>query len=394
MMALAYGLKEYGLSFYQIIFVTPTHKAKRVIQEKLDYFGLRVQTTTIHSLLGIKALHNGKELSFQPLTTRSFDIRDYKLVICDEGSMVESELHEYMQDALVRSPSTRVLWVGDDCQALPVGEAKIASTLRLPDRYQLSQVVRYGGAIGEIAKSLRDAIDSPELPTFRTNCSEDKTEGFLRLKKADWEKRILEEFLRPEYKKNSNHIRAIAYTNNRVQQLNDMIRSALYPNAPEFIVGERLIAQEGIIFNKYDDSGAIQNSDELIVTAITEGEMEGFECWYLSLTGDSGDYGGVPVLKAHKVTAHKERLNELASQKLWQKFWYLKTECFANLRYAYALTAHKSQGSTYRIAAVDMTNLSMMPRDKKTGKFLRTHRERNSLIYTAITRASHLVIAH
>jgi len=61
------------------------------------------------------------------------------------------------------------------------------------------------------------------------------------------------------------------------------------------------------------------------------------------------------------------------------KAWGLKTR-FAPLEYAYAITSHKSQGSTYNTVVVDeMDIMSVKPISSK---------QKSQSLYTAITRAS------
>ena len=57
---------------------------------------------------------------------------------------------------------------------------------------------------------------------------------------------------------------------------------------------------------------------------------------------------------------------------------------FATFKYNHALTVHKSQGSTYKQAIINIKNIEMNPNKK----------EKKRLLYTAITRASDLVILY
>ena len=70
------------------------------------------------------------------------------------------------------------------------------------------------------------------------------------------------------------------------------------------------------------------------------------------------------------------------SKKASAQAWSLRRS-FAPLRHAYALTAHKSQGSTFDSAIVDLNDLSKM---KSSFQF-------NRALYVAATRArEHLAI--
>ena len=52
-----------------------------------------------------------------------------------------------------------------------------------------------------------------------------------------------------------------------------------------------------------------------------------------------------------------------ANGKLWKKFWEHK-DLFHDLKYAYALTVHRAQGSTYENVWVDYTDI-LMNRNRK-----------------------------
>jgi ATP-dependent exoDNAse (exonuclease V) alpha subunit len=58
--------------------------------------------------------------------------------------------------------------------------------------------------------------------------------------------------------------------------------------------------------------------------------------------------------------------------------FYKAKQHYADVNYAYAITCHKSQGSTYKNVYVDLADIS--GNDNVV--------ERNRIIYTAITRAS------
>jgi len=65
-----------------------------------------------------------------------------------------------------------------------------------------------------------------------------------------------------------------------------------------------------------------------------------------------------------------------ARKKAWSSFWELKNT-FQSVRYAYALTAHRAQGSTYDNVFVDMADITAN-KDK---------REAYRALYVACTRA-------
>ena len=67
----------------------------------------------------------------------------------------------------------------------------------------------------------------------------------------------------------------------------------------------------------------------------------------------------------------------------WVDYFKFK-ENFADVKYNHAITVHKSQGSTYNQAIVNVKNLGLN----------RNKSERKRLLYTAVTRASKLLILY
>ena len=84
------------------------------------------------------------------------------------------------------------------------------------------------------------------------------------------------------------------------------------------------------------------------------------------------------------------QLKELRAAKQHGKYWALR-ERFAQITYAYALTVHRSQGSTYRYAFVDVADFKKCKGQCRTES---GHRilERNQLLYVALTRPSDRLI--
>jgi len=83
------------------------------------------------------------------------------------------------------------------------------------------------------------------------------------------------------------------------------------------------------------------------------------------------------VLHDSAASEIKLKLDDFARHKNWMAFWDLK-QYFHDVDYAYSLTIHKSQGSTFQDVFVDvpsmLTNRNII--------------ERNQLCYVAFTRAA------
>ena len=172
----------------------------------------------------------------------------------------------------------------------------------------------------------------------------------------------------------------LAYRNVRVDALNVMVRNALGYRAP-WVVGERIIA-----LAPYAIPGqmVLSTSDEATILSIYEITLMGLPCWQLTL--DNG--GAIPVPK--DPAAFKAQLDELKKTKQHGKYWLLK-ESVADVTYAYALTGHRAQGSTYRYAFVDVADLARCKGMARTVDGDRVY-EKNQLAYVAFSRPTERLI--
>lgn len=143
--------------------LTPTHKAKGVMQTKALQFGFNAENvTTIHSYAYDFSM--GEDgYKFAPKAPPS---DGGEFVIIDETSMVSFE-----QVSQLRKFTRKRIWIGDINQLPPVGDEKNLDRLPLSSpSFELTQIVRNSGAIVELAHSLLgsktkgDLIDNLLVP--------------------------------------------------------------------------------------------------------------------------------------------------------------------------------------------------------------------------------------
>jgi exodeoxyribonuclease-5 len=305
---------------------------------------------------------------FQPDRKQGSQLNRYELVIVDECSMVNEELWRLLVNAVsTLYGHTQILFVGDPAQLPPVNESESACFREILHRSELTEVVRYGGAIGVIAEDVRRNLERDRLPTFRTDTNRDRTEGCFVLPRPQWETLLLRAFTSQAYQRNPDQVRALAYTNRRVAQLNHKIRQAIYGStALRFVPGERLIAINPCLD---EDAIILPTSAECEVRTARRSRDGEWPIWILSVETEEGE-----VRTASEMAL---KLDLLAREKRWMEFWDLK-QYFHEVDYAYSLTIHKSQGSTFQDVFVDIPSMWAN----------RNPIERNQLCYVAITRAA------
>ncbi|NJL49392.1 MAG: AAA family ATPase [Leptolyngbyaceae cyanobacterium SM2_5_2] len=371
------GLREQG-DERPIVLTAFSNKATKVLASMAVQWRLTIDAMTCCKLLGLRPVINeedGRQV-FQPDRKQGSQLDRYRLVIVDECSMVNEELWELLVNAVSNLyHSTQLLFVGDPAQLPPVNETESACFRQIIHRAELTEVVRYSGAIGVIAEDIRRNLERDCLPQFRSNANPDNTEGCFVLPRAGWETLLIRAFTSPAYQQNPDQVRALAYTNRRVAQLNRLIRNAIYgPNARRFVPGEQLIAINPCL---EEEAILLPTSAECEVLHIARGRDGEWPIWILEVETEEGEYKTLRVLHESGQTEFKAKLDFLAKEKRWMEFWELQQR-FHDVDYAYSLTIHKSQGSTFQDVFVDVPSMQVN----------RNIVERNQLCYVAFTRAA------
>ncbi|MGG6297652.1 ATP-dependent DNA helicase [Leptolyngbya sp. AN02str] len=362
----------------KIVFTAFSNKATKVLENMASQWELNIDCMTCCKLLGLRPdidVTTGKQV-FRPDRDSENHIDRYQLVVVDEASMINAEMWSLLAMQVMDLLSkTQLLFVGDVAQLPPIGEPESQVFQSIADRSDLTMVVRYGGAIALLAESIRNNLESAYLPQFKTEANGDRTEGVIVANRLDWEKLLIRAFQSDAYKADPDYVRALAYTNRRVDALNHTIRSAIYgPAVPRFVAGERLVANSPCFAG---DALLMQTSAECEVLDVGASTYGPWQVWTLQVMTDDGYLRSLHVLHEASQGEYDKLLKLYAEEKRWQEFWDLKN-LFANLSYAYCLTIHKSQGSTFQNVFVDIPNALIN----------KNIRERNQLLYVAVTRAS------
>ncbi|NJK40682.1 MAG: AAA family ATPase [Acaryochloridaceae cyanobacterium SU_2_1] len=362
-----------------IVFSAFTNKATKILTQMVENWGIKVDCLTCCQLLGLKPQidpDTGVQ-EFVPDKDQENSFGKFALVVVDECSMINRNLWQLlMTEAMAFHLTSQILFVGDAAQLPPINETASPTFLEIANKAVLTEVVRYGSSIGVLAESIRRDLNAPRLPAWRTQLNADRTEGTIVLGKADWLKQLLRAFQSDKSQSDPDYVRALAYTNKRVIALNRQIRDAIFgPEVGRFMPGERLIAMNPVF--RREEEILIQTSAECWVEAAKEKEWSGWRVWQLSVETDTTT-AEVLVLHETEQQRFQRELARLAAGKQWQDFWQLKQQRFANLNYSYALTIHKAQGSTFENVFVDLPDVQRN----------RNIRERNQLLYVAVTRAA------
>ncbi len=379
----------------KVILSAPTHKAVTVLARKLAEARIvGVPCRTIHSVLSLKAKPQADRLIFQ--RERGAEPVTADVVVVDECSMVHEDLFRHIKRHL---PNAFVLFVGDPAQLPPVGELE-SQTFRTQNRSHLTTIVRQaaGNPILAAAGVIRGSQGGePDLSWCRTSALESGHGVFVPGPAAQrWMKKA---FTSDEFEADPDSFRYLAWTNERVAQVNEMVRRWRYGEQipTPFMPGESALFRQPLIL---DNTLLFANNQEARVIGIERGtfthEIEeahgvpkwtaSVPSWELCLRDADGNEKSVHMVadnnEFQKVIARIT--DEAADSRLRWKHLHEFKQSLAQLQSIYALTVHKSQGSTIGSVFVDLPDI----RRREETNLL----EAQQMLYVAVTRPSKRLI--
>lgn len=218
---------------YHVQLATPTHKAKAVLKRLSGVtgedsistmhklLGLRPNIEIVEfDASNIDFLLEGGFLYEEMPMNRIF--------IFDEGGMIPDDLYDYMLDRLINQNSKnlhKIIFLGDSKQLAPVGQLEISKVFSSPDlRLNLNKVERVidGSVILETVTELRD--EPFEVFTEIKN----DTSGILIYDEVKpFMVQLINRYKKAIENKSPDDVRLLCFTNKRVNQFNLAISKAL-----------------------------------------------------------------------------------------------------------------------------------------------------------------------
>jgi exodeoxyribonuclease-5 len=369
----------------RIVYTATTNKATKELRRSVTTKEYKPDCRTIFSLLGLRLEASGevKELS---APEDPVDLSSYRVVVVDESSMINENLRAFIKQA-AEEHGCKFIFMGDPAQLPPVGEAR-SPIWRIKNGAELLKVERHDNQILALATRIRNVVDHP-APTIRllSDHDADDSQGVWLKSRKDFDQMIRAEANIMGFSR-QNGSKAIAWRNVTVDGLNKMIRDTIFDNPAEF-----WLPTDRVIFT----SPAKDLDDETIATTDDEGEINRVDTEYhpihgdckiyrISITLDDGPAVVARVLHQESQLHYNKRCEELAAAaksngRLWGKFWDFK-DAFHSLRHAYAVTAHRAQGSTYDTAFVDYRDILLN----------RNRQEAYRCLYVACTRPKRALV--
>lgn len=389
------------------LLLAPTGRAAKVIS---NYSGRPAYT--IHKKIYMTVTDAGGVVR----TVRAINKHAYTLFIVDEASMIgleaTSSRHSLLEDLIdyvYDGNHCRLMLIGDTAQLPPVGQSESPA---LDERYlsaafglnvitsELTEVVRQQQLSGILANatSLRNQIavledgEEATLPLFSPNDTD-----VIKLAGED-----LMETLYREYGDSAlEQVAIICRSNKRANLFNQGVRNSVLFREEEVNAGDYLMVVKNNYFWLDEDSsiGFIANGDIVEVLSVRNTqELYGFrfadatlrfvdypdeeprDCKLMlstlhsespSLTAEESEQFYNAVMEDYADLPHKaDRLREMRQNPYYNAL---------QVKFAYALTCHKTQGGQWRTVIVDQ---GFLPPDMSLDRdYLRW-------LYTAFTRAT------
>lgn len=394
-----------------IMMMALAHKAKEVLDESLGNLKTEVPNislSTIASALGKREKVNQKgEITFETdPNVVELPIEKPDLIIIDESSMVSQEmLREVMN---LKKSNAKVITLGDDGQLPPIEKSADthSPTFDTKNKVQLFERVRQGEASPILPYADRfweqGTSKTPNVTPFKIPLHDIvQPEGSLLVAKNRESvlNNLINAFKYAIKTGNYNYVKYIAYQNKTVDSMNELIHNA--------VAGDRINPNTGfadgefILFKKpfYKDKDLIAPTS-YEATIIRQGSVytdsKGFKCCNITIKHkdeiqtipvivrqDLANYNAYLEQKANEISTAAETQNPRETKRMWAQYYaYIKEH--ADIDFAYALTSHKSQGSTYNISITDLNDIGGVQGPDASTK--------NKSAYVGITRAKNVAV--
>lgn len=224
-----------------VIFCASTNKAAAVLNDRVSKAGFKA--TTLNKTFGINVMidpesnsYNARNLINQVVEK---EIIPGSIIFIDEASMINEENYRIIND-IAKRMGLKIIYVGDSAQLAPVNEDKISKVFRNGEGkvITLTQVERTDdNAILKEATELRNGNHLSGISSFN-----DKGEGVAYISPNHQDKinNIIANYVKG-LKQDPNYFRILAYTNKAVSAYNNKVRELLGYTSPTPQVGEPMM---------------------------------------------------------------------------------------------------------------------------------------------------------
>ena len=383
-----------------VMFCATTNKAAAVLNDRVSKAGFKA--STLNKVFGINVeVDSSKAYNARNLVNvlKDVDIMPGTTIIIDEASMINEENYKILND-IAKEHRLKIIYVGDEAQLAPVNEDKISKVFRNGEGkvIRLTQVERTDdNAILKEATAIRNGEPLSKVSSFNS-----KGEGvaYISPQHQDAINEVIDKYVKG-LKQNPNYFRILAYTNKAVTAYNNQVRELLGYDSPIPHVGEPMTGYANWGYEWRTKSYRFINSESYKVTQVGKlttvqtrldnGTPVVMQAVPITLEDSLGNIDTFNFIDIKNNAQNRQSAMILANEKkrLWNearkaygreakatvyaKINAIDSFLFVNdniednshnllqaktIDFGYALTIHKSQGSTFTHVLMDDVDVS------------------------------------
>lgn len=383
-----------------VMFCATTNKAAAVLNDRVSKAGFKA--STLNKVFGINVeVDSSKAYNVRNLVNvlKDVDIIPGTTIIIDEASMINEENYKILND-IAKEHRLKIIYVGDEAQLAPVNEDKISKVFRNGEGkvIRLTQVERTDdNAILKEATAIRNGEPLSKVSSFNS-----KGEGVAYISPQHQEaiNEVIDKYVKG-LKQNPNYFRILAYTNKAVTAYNNQVRELLGYDSPIPHVGEPMTGYANWGYEWRTKSYRFINSESYKVTQVgrpttvqtrlDNGTPVVMQAVPITLEDSLGNVDTFNFMDIKNNAQNRQSAMILANEKkrLWNearraygreakaavyaKINAIDSFLFVNdniednnhnllqaktIDFGYALTIHKSQGSTFTHVLMDDVDVS------------------------------------
>ena len=412
-------IKDCGLANSVIGLAAPTHKAARVVE-----MATAKKASTVASDLGLRLNFDADNFDinnppFDPKVEKK--IKNYKLYIVDEASMINANLKTLIEREC-RRYGCLLIYSGDACQLPPVNE-KVSPCFTGIKKYELTEIVRQesDNPITKLLSLLRYDIEHRTwkfleyISANRFEFDETQTKGYYTCGRYEFESLVQDGFNRDEFTKDVDLCRLVTYTNASVANWNKFIRNVIIDDAHRGVLTRNDLVMAYNTLVEPTGDAVMVNSDDYVIGDICNFQkpdgLYGYNVKFVCVNGgkktkplfvvDHSNHQNLvlyykqvcelveaaknagPHTRAGKWKAYyKFREDNLLLVNILDKVTG-KIKFSRDLDYGFAITSHRAQGSTYTDVYVDVNDIVF---NTKTGSPWANMDETLRRLYVACSR--------
>lgn len=414
----------------------PTHKAVRNIEVHTGRRG-----KTLQSLHGLRPNVNLEDfdlnsVKFDQLGTPTMS--NYKLIVIDECSMINHDLHE-INMRRAQDLRVKILYVGDPMQLPPVSKDSagltLSPTFNVRNKFELKEIIRQDSdnpiielleiVVNDIVNNTSNFVTYLIQNPIQVNS---KGEGYKVFNNnTEFIEKANNCFVSNDFSDDPDYARIASWKNDTVIGYNTLIRASTSSffnggtPTDELIDRNDLLIGYKTIMDEFNET-TIVNSEDYVINGIIKRVTEGgFKAYSVKLTPRHGgktvdvsivDFRDKSFLifynELKRLYFNAKYANTDRSTK-WKNYFrykdsHLLTYTFPikqgddikayipkDIDYAFSLTVHKLQGTTIKNTFVDLNDMLFYKKGTAvmdSGFAPKATEMRNKLIYTALSRTS------